>query len=99
MKAQGQAQKKFLSRGFISPERIECPDILTLVMTQDVEVVVVRAHAETTVANTVPLIENLCYRVGPLGRHGEMEPQRPLVAAVSGITFDFEQGSRHGNPH
>ena len=74
MKAQGQAQKKFLSLGFISPERIERPGVFSPVMTQDVEVVVVRAHAETTVTNTVPLIENLCYLVDPLGRHGETEP-------------------------
>ena len=92
MKVRRQAQKKFLGKGFTPPEGIEPPDILTLVMTQDVEVVVIGAHPETTVAYAVPLVKDFLHFESLLGRGHETKPHRALVGAVTGITFDLEQG-------
>lgn len=82
----------------IPAEGIKRPDVFSVLVTEDVEVVVVGPDFEAAIAHSVPLVEDIFDFQGSARRRPKRESQRPLVSSVSCVAFDFESET-HTMPH
>src|SRR5579875_2383777 len=79
-------------------ERIKQPFIFRFVVSKDVDVAVIGAHTEASIADAIPLVKDLdnLKRPGPLRTRAET--QRTLVGLVTGVALNMED-HRHKQAH
>ena len=87
----------------LTPEGIERPRVLFRMVAQNVDVVVLGAHFEALISQTVPLVKDFTHLVRPssqdvraagrsafLRSRGKTEPPWALLRFVAGIAIDLE---------
>ncbi len=71
-------------------ERIEHPFVFRFVVAKDVDIAVVGAHTEASIADAVPLVKNLHNLKRPGSFRARAETQRALVGLVARVALNME---------
>ncbi len=72
-------------------KRVQRPEILLLLMPENVYVVVVGAYLKAAVPHSIPLVKDFFHLIGPPVAGLWSEPEGSLVSSIAGVTFDFEE--------
>ena len=75
--------------GVPASKGVKRPNVIHLVVTKDVNIVIVGADPEAAITHAVPRIENF-FNLASLPPGPDREAKRPFVGPVAGVAFDFE---------